>query len=745
MRIFYVTSLTLLHLAAFAQTDTLSKQQQLQEVVVSGIHAGSKQPVTFTNIGKDEIQKQNYGQDMPFLLNLTPSTVVSSDAGAGVGYTGIRIRGTDPSRTNVTINGVPVNDAESHGMFWVNMPDFASSAQSIQVQRGVGTSANGAGAFGASINVQTDFLQANPYGEVSTSYGSFDTRKMTLKAGTGLLSNGWSFDMRLSKINSEGFIDRASSDLSSYFATARYVTDKSMLTLNVFTGKEKTYQAWNGIPEARLNGDVQGMKDLAANMWMSQAELDHMLASGNRTYNSFTYSNQTDNYQTDNYQLFFTRLLGKHTKANIGVHYTYGRGYYEEYRTDDAFTTYKLPDSIVVDGATVKSGDFVRRRWLDNDFYGTVFSISHERNKLNLTFGGALNTYQGRHYGELIWAEYSMGSAINQHFYDGVSEKNDYSVYAKAGYKFTSKLEGFVDVQGRMIDYRLKGEDLSGSTYRPYDFDLQYRFFNPKAGLTYQLNENSNVYAYMGIANKEPIRNDIIQASANSIPKPEQLINYELGWRKSWTKSALTVNGFYMDYRDQLVATGAVNDVGAYNRVNVPKSYRAGIEVTGGLQLLSSLRWQLTATYSQNRIQEFTEYLDDLDNGTQMPINHSNTSIAFSPEWIGSSLLTFTPFKPLSIDWISKYVGEQYMDNTGNSNRKLDAFWVNDLRVSYTAKVTGFCKSIRFGVQVNNILNVEYEPNGYTFSGYSGGKRTDFNYYYPQARTNFLANLTLLF
>jgi iron complex outermembrane receptor protein len=724
MRSIYVSvTAVLLNTAAFAQTgsDTLSNKKELQEVVVSGVKAKDNNPVTFTNLTKKEIDKQNFGQDLPFLLNLTPSTVVSSDAGAGVGYTGIRIRGTDPQRTNVTINGVPINDPESHGTFWVNLPDLASSSQNIQVQRGVGTSSNGAGAFGASINIQTDALNQKAYGEVANSYGSFNTWKHTVKAGTGLLDNKWAFDARLSKITSDGYIDRAGSDLKSFFVSASRYGEKSLLKINVFSGVEKTYQAWNGIS-----------KDI--------------LKTGDRTHNDFTYQNQTDNYQQDYYQAFYTYLFNKHFKANVGVHYTYGRGYYEEFREDEAFTTYKLKDTLFANGDTLTSGNFVRRRWLKNDFYGTVFSFVYEKNKLNITIGGGLNEYDGTHFGELIWAQYSQGGNINDHFYDGKSTKVDFNIYGKATYKLTSKLEGFVDLQQRTINYKLNGEDLNSGVYMPYNFNLDYSFFNPKAGLTYDMGKNSNLYAYVGVANKEPVRNDIIQASASSIPKPERLINFELGYRKNWVRSAVSINGYYMNYKDQLVATGALNDVGAYNRMNVASSYRAGVELTAGWQIITPLRWQVTATYSQNRIKEFTEYQDDWDNGGQVTNVYKDKAIAFSPDIIASSMFTYTVFKNLDIDLISKYVGKQYMDNTQSDDRKLDAFFVNDVRVGYEFAVKNMFKSVRIGLQVNNILDEKYESNGATYpGGISGGTRTDYNYYFPQAGTNYLANLVLKF
>jgi iron complex outermembrane receptor protein len=601
---------------------------------------------------------------------------------------------------------------------------MASSSQNIQVQRGVGTSSNGAGAFGASINVQTDGLIPNAYAEISSGYGSFNTWKNTVKAGSGLLANNWAFDARLSKISSDGFIDRASSDLKSFFVSAGRYGKKSIFKINVFSGVEKTYQAWNGISE-------------------------DLLKAGNRTHNDFTYPNQVDNYQQDYYQMFYTYQFNKHLKAHVGLHYTYGRGYYEEEKKDDLFSTYKLKDTLLVlnNNAidTVTKGNFVRRRWLVNDFYGTVFSFVYEKNNLNLTIGGGINQYDGKHYGELIWSQYAMGGNINQHFYDGKSNKTDFNIYAKAAYKLTSKLEGFVDLQERIINYKTNGEDFSGGSYKPYNISLDYNFFNPKAGLTYQIQKNANIYGYVGVANKEPVRSDIIQAGANSLPKSEQLINYEFGFRKNWTKSAFTANMYYMDYKNQLITTGQINDVGAYNRVNVPSSYRAGIELTAGLQLVKKLKWQTTFTWSANKIKAFTEFVDDWDNGGQIQTQHSDVSIAFSPNFIGSSMFTFTPFPKFDIDFISKYVGKQYLDNTENENRKISPFFVNDIRITYGLTVKGVFKYIGLGIQVNNILNEKYAPNGYTYSGYSGGVRGDYNYFYPQAGTNFLSNLVLKF
>lgn len=711
------------------------------EALVLATRAKESAATTFTNVSKAELVKQNHGQDLPFLLNLTPSAVINSDAGAGIGYTGIRIRGVDPSRTNVTINGIPVNDAESHGTFWVNMPDLASSVDNIQVQRGVGSSTNGAAAFGASINIQTEGLKDKPFVEIGNAFGSFNTRKHTVKVGTGLMENSWAFDARLSQVKSDGFIDRASSDLKSFFLSGARYGKRSLLKFNVFSGKEITYQAWNGIPEPRLRGDMNGMNEYAA---LLGTDLNHLLNSGSRTYNEFTYKNQVDNYQQDHYQLFYSLNPAKYLKINLGVHYTYGRGYYEEYKANEKLTKYKL-NEIVLANDTIKRSDIIRRRWLDNDFYGAVFSAIYEKGKTSVTVGGGANEYDGRHFGEIIWAAYAGPAQPGTRFYEGNSVKKDFNVYAKVNHKWTGKFSSFIDVQGRFIDYTLKGEDLNGSNYIKYDHKLQYNFFNPKAGAVYELTTQSNLYVYLGVANREPERKDIIQAGASGVPSSERLINYELGYRTQQKRWSLQVNGYYMDYKNQLVNTGQVNDVGAYNRVNVSKSYRAGIEAVVGIKVAKYLSWQGTLTYSQNKINEFKEYVDNWDNGTQEVFIHKNTSIAFSPDWVGASLLSVSPVKGLQVDFITKYVSDQFMDNTQSDNRKLNGFIVNDVRCNYELPVAYGFRSIRIGLLLNNILNEKYEPNGYTFSGITGGKRYDFNYYYPQAGTNVLANLILTF
>lgn len=714
------------------------------EVLVRSTRMQKDAPGTFTNLTHQEISKQNLGQDMPSLLNLTPNVVINSDAGAGIGYTGIRIRGVDPTRTNVTINGIPLNDAESHGMFWVNTPDFASSTQSIQIQRGAGTSTNGAAAFGASVNLQTDVVAEKPYSEISSTLGSFNTRRLMLRAGTGIMDNGWSVDARLSLIKSDGFIDRSFSDLKSYFVSAARYGKKSTLKINQFSGKEQTYQAWNGVPEARLKGDFAGMQQLASDLWMSPADYALLLSSGNRTYNSFTYKNQTDNYQQDHFQAFYTYQTGKNSSWNTGLHYTYGRGYYEEFRPDEKFSKYKLANPVF-GSDTLTSGDFVRQRWLDNDFYGLVSSWNLEKPDFNLVVGTGIHRYDGRHFGKLVWSSVGTLSDLEKNFYEGKSAKTDFNIYAKVNKKFGAKWQTFLDLQFRTIAYTLKGEDLDGSTYRPYDFNLNYNFFNPKAGVSYLLNPKAQVYAYVGVAGKEPIRNDIIQASGSSIPKPEHMYNGELGYKLTGRNQAFTANTYLMYYKDQLVATGEINDVGAYNRVNVPKSYRAGIELAYALRVSNRLTWSSNLSWSRNRIVEFTEFVDDWDLGTQVQTKYKSSPIAFSPDWVGGSSLSYAWFPGFTTELISKYVSRQFLDNTGNKARSLDGFFVNDVRVAWEKKMPFWFESVRITLQVNNLLSEKYEPNGYTFSGIIGGTRRDFNYYFPQAGRNYLLNLNLKF
>lgn len=693
-----------------------------EEFVVSATRASESTPTTFQTISKEEIAKRNLGQDIPILLNFTPSVVTHSDAGAGVGYTGLRIRGTDQTRINATVNGIPLNDAESHGVFWVNMPDFASSVENVQIQRGVGTSTNGAATFGASLNFQTDTRRDEAYAEVQSGFGSFNTLRNTVKAGTGLLNNRFAVDARLSKITSDGYVDRAFSDLKSFFVSGGYYGENAVIKLNIFSGAEQTYQSWWGLPESKLETD--------------------------RTANYYTYENETDNYQQDHYQLIYTGKVGSNWKTNLALHYTYGRGYYEQYREDDDFESYGLPD-VVIGYETISSTDIIRRRWLDNDFFGFVGSVNYisDNGKLDLILGGGANRYDGDHFGEIIWARVAGATNIRDRYYDNNAVKDDRNIYAKATYELSPGLNLFGDLQVRGIDYSFFGVN---DDRRIVDGQESYTFFNPKFGFSYE-KKGKTWYASYAIANREPTRSDFTDNPITEVPRPERLNNIEAGVRAKTGRFSYNANFYYMDYKDQLILTGQINDVGAYIRENVANSYRAGIELDGAFQL--SKAWVLggNIAFSQNKIAEFTEYIDDYSvaDFVQEAITYTDTDIAFSPNTVASAIIEYKPVQNLSINWLSKYVGQQFLDNTSNDARSLDAFFTNDLRISYKAQPR-FFKSLELNLMINNIFNELYEPNGYTFSYFvpgetSGRELITENFYYPQAGTNFLMGVVMKF
>ncbi|MCE2743942.1 MAG: TonB-dependent receptor [Fluviicola sp.] len=725
----------------------------IEEVQVSGVRADEKTPTTYTNLNTKEIQKGNFGQDLPYILQSTPSTVVTSDAGAGVGYTGIRIRGVDPTRTNVTVNGIPMNDAESHGVYWVNMPDFASSVDNIQVQRGVGTSTNGAASFGSSINIKTDNIQKQAYAELDNSGGSFNTLRNTVKVGSGLINNKFVVDARLSRVSSDGYIDRATSDLKSYYLSGAWIGKKSIVKANVFSGKEVTYQAWYGIPEAKLFGNKDSLLNHFYNnyypggTYQTVEDSVNLFNSDPRKYNYYNYKNETDNYKQDHYQLHFSHTFNPKVSMNLAGHFTNGEGYYEQYRRDQKFSTYGL-DTLFVGTDTISKTDLIRRRWLDNNFYGAIFSVTYSNLKnLKVIAGGAANQYDGKHFGEIIWARNASSSEINQHYYDNMAHKKEVSGYVKANYQI-QKLNVFADLQVRHIAYDYHGADQYYANLVPLKENVAFTFFNPKAGLMYDFNNKNNMYASFSMANREPVRDDFVQSSVYSRPKPEQLQNVEVGYRYHARKLFTNVNYYLMNYKDQLILTGQINDVGAYNRANVAKSYRTGIELEAGYMLLKKLSVTGNVTLSMNKIKEFNEYVDNYDNYDvdgnmiQTVITHKNTDIAFSPATIASLGLIYEPIKNLDITLQSKYVGNQYLDNTSNESKKLNAYYTSNLTVNYTIKTWGF-REIKIGVLANNLFNYLYENNGYTWGYIAGGKRITENYYYPQAGRNFLVRLTL--
>lgn len=714
---------------------------QADEVIINATRVNDKTGMAYTNVTAAQIDKQNMGQDLPVLLNLSPSLVSTSDAGGGVGYTGIRIRGSDATRINVTVNGIPYNDAESQGVFWVNMPDFASSVSSIQIQRGVGTSTNGAGAFGASVNINTNAFRETAYAELNNSYGSFNTFKNTLKVGSGLIKDKFTFDARLSRVSSDGFVDRASSELHSYYLSGGYFGKKSFVRVNVFSGKERTYQSWNGVPEAKLRGDREGILAYIDRNGLGEKDVQNLLNSDNRTYNSYTYKNEVDNYRQDHYQIVSSHNLSNKLTFNLNAFLVRGLGYYEQYRAADDYASYNLPN-VIVGKDTLTSTDLIRRRWLDNYFYGTTFSFDYNSfKKLTASFGGGWNQYDGDHYGQIIWAR-NAGNIENEHqYYFSTGKKKDFNLYGKIYYAFTDQLTAFADLQYRRVSHGIHGTDNDPVQLA---FDESYSFFNPKAGLTYQLAEQSSVYASYSVGNREPNRDDFTNSTADLFPKSERLQNVEAGFRTQQGKWAFAANYYLMSYKNQLVLTGQINDVGGSVRVNVPKSYRTGIELEGAVAFNRFLKWNANATFSQNKIKNFTEYIINYDNGGYDTIDHGKSDISFSPNVIVGSQFTYSLRKNLELALLTKYVGKQYLDNTSTESRKLDAYLTNDIRLSWTIKPS-WANEIAFNLLVNNVLDEKYESNGYTYGYIAGGALTQENFYFPQAGRNFLIGVNFRF
>lgn len=725
--------------AALAPTNIIT-----DEVIVRATRATANTATTYRNVDKQELEKYNNGQDLPFLLNQTPSVVVSSDAGTGIGYTGIRIRGSDATRINVTLNGIPLNNSESQGSFFVNIPDFASSVDNIQIQRGVGTSTNGAGAFGGSLNIQTTTRRDSAYAEVNNTFGSYDTWKNTVNIGTGLINGKFTFDGRLSRIKSDGYIDRGASNLRSYFLSGAYYGKKDLLRANVFSGDEKTYQAWNGIPEEKLKGTPAELEAYYQNnigsAFFTPADSSNLFNSDKRKYNSFLYKNQTDNYTQNHYQAFYTHTFNDQLSLNTALHYTHGSGYYEEYKYDQDLKNYGLAN-VVSGSEIIKSTDLVRRRWLDNDFYGVTYSLNYKpTTRFNFTLGGAYNEYDGDHFGEVTWATFNSNGQPGDRYYNGNGFKTDFNIYAKATYEVGSLIL-YGDVQYRRIGYTITGTDKNRVEL---DIEDKLNFFNPKAGITYLLNTQSNIYASIAVGNKEPNRDDYVNIAAGLSPQRENLKDIEAGYRFTGNSIKAGLNGYWMIYKDQLVLTGQLNTEGEALRQNVADSYRLGAEADVQFALLPNLSWGVTANLSRNKIKDFTEYVYNYDTENNDSFNHSNTNIAFSPSFVGSSEISFRPFRRTEIGLLSKYVSKQYLDNTSNSTRTLDAFFVNDLRLGYNTSL-GKIKNIGITLLANNVFSELYESNGYTYSFIYGGVQTNSNNYFTQATRNFMLSLSLKF
>ncbi|WP_299120544.1 TonB-dependent receptor [uncultured Winogradskyella sp.] len=701
-----------------------TKVEKLDEVLVKAVRVNAKSPITHSNVTKKEIAKRNLGQDIPMLLNFLPSVVTTTDAGAGVGYTGIRVRGVSAQSTNITINGIPYNDAESLGTFWVNLGDFASSVESLQLQRGVGTSTNGSGAFGASINILTDAFSKDASGEISNSFGSYNTRKHTVKFSTGLMNDHFEIAGRLSNIASDGYIDRASSDLKSYFLQGSYVDDNTLVKAVLFGGNEVTYQSWYGLEDLNL-------------------------LENNRTYNiagQYTdddgntqfYDNEVDNYSQDHYQLHWNQRYNSQWSTTLGLNYTYGRGYFEQYKEDEGFDTYGF-EPIDINGETIDETDLIRRRWLDNDFYVFNANANYKDDNLNLIFGGSYSHYNGEHFGEVIWAEFASQSEIRDHYYDGNSKKNDLSVFTKANYRLNENVSLYGDLQVRNVTYKTTG---TTSDIVEFAVDKNFTFFNPKAGITYDLNSDNSLYFSYARANREPNRTDF---ESNPNIEAEQLNDFELGWRHKKGNFTFNANAYYMLYNEQLVLSGQLDDVGNPIRTNSGKSYRLGLELEAIVPVSPKLTLQPNMTISTNK-----------NEGTIIPFdgalqNLGKTDISFSPDLVAANAIVFQPIENLQMSLLSKYVGEQFMSNTEAKASKLESYFINDFNISYMLKTKSVFDSVVFTGLVNNIFNVEYISNGYyytfddTWSNPGTISTIEGAGFYPQATTNFLVGITLNF
>ncbi|KAA6327735.1 iron complex outermembrane receptor protein [termite gut metagenome] len=732
--------------AQSAQSDSL-RVITLQEVQVVSVRAAAKTPVAYVNISKEAIEKQNFGQDIPFLLFSTPSVLTTSDAGAGVGYTSIRVRGTDASRINITANGIPMNDAESHGVYWVDMPDFASSLEDMQVQRGAGTSTNGAGAFGASINMRTQVTPVKAYTELLGSYGSFNTHKETVKVGSGLLAEHWAFDLRLSNIQSDGYRDRASSDMQSYFIQGGYYGKASTLRFISFGGDEKTYHAWDGISREMLNTDRRYNPNGAI-------ERNGEVAG--------FYDDQTDNYRQTHYQLLFNRILSPAWNLNVALHYTNGFGYYQEYKNSRTLAEYALAP-YEANGATVKKASLVRQKLVGSDFGGAVFSLNYNDDKLYTSVGGGANRYTNDHYGKVIWVENYIGTLDPTHeYYRSDGKKDDANIYAKANYEVGGGVNLYADLQYRYINYKVKGNNdkwdwtASPERLQALNIDESFSFFNPKAGAFWQINPNNSAYASLSVAQKEPTRNNYTDGLFTKYPKPEKLFDYELGYTYRNARFTAGINIYYMDYTDQLVLNGKLNEIGEPMAENVKESYRTGIELSVGAKFTNWLRWDVNGTWSRNRIRNYTEYLSDYDDSwndlyTQTERHLGNTPIAFSPSFTGNSSITLN-YKAWDASLQSQYVSRQYLDNSGSKDNSLDAYFVNHLHAGYTFQLPA-TKSITIGATIYNLLNERYETNGYSMTAaiYKDGDRTSKPEissdprFYPMAGTNALVNVVIKF
>ncbi|RPG63292.1 MAG: TonB-dependent receptor [Flavobacteriaceae bacterium TMED206] len=713
------------------EKDSLNFQLiSLEEINVTSTRAIKEQPFSFSNIDKSNLEPRNLGQDLPILLNFLPSVVTTSDAGAGIGYTGIRVRGSDATRVNVTINGIPYNDSESQGTFWVNLPDFSSSVENIQLQRGVGTSTNGASAFGASLNILTDGISNEKFLEISNSFGSFSTLKNTVKFSTGGINDNFQISGRFSKIVSDGYIERASSDLHSYFLQTSFSKKRTLIKALIFGGHEKTYQAYWGIDAEMLSKNRR--YNSAGEIYGESGNLENF------------YYNQVDNYKQDHLQIHWNQILNDKLSSSIGVNYTYGRGYYEEYNDkwkDENFSFSGMTsfsnlglDNLVFDSDIISSSDNVTRKWLDNDYYVITGNLQYNSRNLKMAFGFLASNYDGDHFGKLRWSRFSSQVSPNHEFYRNRAEKNEFSIYGKFTRKISQKITGFLDLQIRKLNYKVDGF-LNGLV--PINISDNFAFFNPKAGMTYRLKDNADLYFSFAKSHREPNRTDY----ENGNPIPEKLNNFELGLRKSnWS-----MNIYYMRYKDQLVLTGEIDEVGSPIRQNIGDSYRLGLEFDSNFKISSKLSWTPNLSLSENKNIDFYFKRDGVLK------NIGNTNISFSPSIVAASAIQYKLNEKTLISVLTKYVGEQYMGNIDSKISKLNSYSTTDLNLIYQPVNFLFFKDIKFTILFNNVFGLKYISNGYFYTfddDYStpGNIKTIEGVgYYPQADRNFLVGINTRF
>lgn len=719
----------------------------LKEVAVVAQRADSKTPIAYTNVTAKEIEHLNQGVDVPYLLSMTPSVVTTSDVGIGIGYSSLRIRGTDGSRINVTANGVPVNDSESHGVYWVDFPDLASSVKDFQVQRGAGTSTNGAGAFGGSVNMVTDTPSRDAYASFAGTYGMYNTHKETIKVGTGLIGGHWSAEARLSNIGTDGYIDRATADMYSYAGQVGYYAGTTSLRLLAYGGKQRTYLAW----------DYASKEDMEKYGRRYNPSGEYTDKDGNTAY----YPDQYDNYTMHNFQLLGRHRFSPQWTLDVVFHYTKGDGYYEQYKSDRSFVEYGLtPYDILVknqDGTvttqTVDESDLVRRKFMDNEFGGGLFNLTYSSGKVNAVVGGALNGYYGRHFGHVMWVRNYQGALDPlQEYYRNAGHKVDGNIYARANVSLSKSLSAYADLQYRHIDYTIKGRSDSYNYYvgdmDPLAIDRKYDFFNPKVGLNYSFADNHRAFASWSVAHKEPTRSNFVDCAPGRLPNSERLFDYELGYNYTAGIINAGVNLYYMDYKDQLVATGRLSDTGNAVSENVPDSYRAGVELQLGVKPCNWFDWAINATLSRNRIKNFVEYIYDDNYVDYITVEHGSTRISYSPDFILNNAFNFA-WRGFDASLHTHYVSRQYMTNTDERDLSIDPYFVSNLFLGYTFSMQGL-KSVRVGLTVNNIFNEEYESNGYAGKGYyvdGAGEKVFYNYsgYSAQAPINVMGSISVNF